>query len=238
MNEPQILYCDNHLLCVTKPPGVLSQADMTGDLDLLSWCRSYVEKRFNKPGRAYLGLVHRLDRPASGVMVFARTSKAAARLSRQFRDRTVAKRYFALVEGRLTGSGTAVARIRKSGRGVEEVPNDAAGGMEAELFWRSELLLPSTTLVHVDLSSGRKHQIRFQLSQEHHPIVGDFRYGSTMELDGRNIALHCYSLALDHPTRKVRMSWHSRPPASWPLPSDEFEELYLRLVGGVESGIR
>ena len=110
--------------------------------------------------------------------------------------------------------------------------------MEAELSWRSELLLSNTTLVHVDLSSGRKHQIRFQLSQAHHPIIGDFRYGSTMELDGRNIALHCYRLALDHPTRSVRMSWQSRPPASWPLPPDEFEELYSRLIGAAESGIR
>ncbi len=212
------LYCDNHLLAVVKPAGLLSQADSTGDPDLLTWCRSYVEKRYNKPGRAYIGLVHRLDRPASGVMVFARTSKAAARLSRQFRERTVIKRYLAWVEGDLEGSGTMKSLIRKRGRGVEKGSAGDPKSADATLSWRSLHRWEGRTLLEIDLQTGRKHQIRYQLAEAGHPIVGDLRYGATQELDGRNIGLHCCFLEIDHPTRKERMGWSAMPPDSWKLP--------------------
>ena len=213
--NPEVLYVDNHVLCVSKPAGMLTQGDITGDFDLLSWCRQYIEVRFNKPGRAFIGLVHRLDRPASGVVLFARTSKAAARLSRQFRDREVSKKYLAVVEGRMTGSGVLTHRMRKKGRGVVEAnPTDPEGRL-AELRWRAIASDDRATLVEADLKTGRKHQIRFQLASAGHPIIGDMRYGATDELDGRNIALHCYHLAVDHPTLRKRVGWTAPTPASW-----------------------
>ncbi|NNE34367.1 MAG: hypothetical protein HKN13_03975, partial [Rhodothermales bacterium] len=118
MSEDRVIYCDNHLLVLNKPAGMLTQGDRSGDLDLLSWARGYIERRFDKPGRAFIGLVHRLDRPASGVVILARTSKAAARLSRQFREREVTKRYLALVEGHPAASGALRDQVRGKGTGI------------------------------------------------------------------------------------------------------------------------
>lgn len=214
-----------------KPAGLLSQADRTGDQDLLTWCRSYIEKRFDKPGRAYIGLVHRLDRPASGVMVFARTSKAAARLSQQFRERTVTKRYFAFVEGDLEGTGTMKSSIRKRGSGVEKGSEDDPLSATAVLSWYSLGKWKGRTLLEIDLLTGRKHQIRFQLAEVGHPVVGDIRYGAKSELDGRNICLHCCYLEVDHPTLKQRIGWSAVPPDSWMLPESLYETIAARLEG-------
>ncbi|MBT8400790.1 MAG: RNA pseudouridine synthase [Rhodothermia bacterium] len=216
---------------MAKPAGLLSQADRTGDPDLLTWCRSYIERRYNKPGRAYIGLVHRLDRPASGVMVFARTSKAAARLARQFRERTVVKRYLAWVEGSLPGAGTMKSSIRKRGKGVEQGSEGDLRSAAAVLSWRSLHEWNNRTLLEVDLQTGRKHQIRFQLAEAGHPIIGDFRYGSEIELDGRNIGLHCCYLEVDHPTRKERVGWCAMPPHSWNLPKPLRDTITTRLEG-------
>ncbi len=214
-HEPEIKYCDNHLLVADKPPGMLTQADRTGDPDLLSTCREYVARRFNKPGNVYLGLVHRLDRPASGLVVFARTSKAAARLSAQFRERTVSKKYLVLVEGAMTGGGELRDYVRKDLTGVTSATPDHPDGRLAELEWTALAGFGNCSLLQIDLLTGRKHQIRFQLSRAGHPVIGDFRYGSTTKLDGRNIALHGYRLAVDHPTRRERLVWNSSPPSVW-----------------------
>ena len=207
-----VLFVDNHLLVVTKAPGVLAQADRTGDPDLLSMGKAYLKERFDKPGRVFLGLVHRLDRPASGVMVFARTSKAAARLSEQFRRRTVEKRYATIVEGVLEGAGIARGRIVADERSVRLVPADSPEGSEAELQWRALGSEDDLTLVDVQLKTGRKHQIRLQLAGMGHPILGDFRYGATRQLDGSNLALHCYRLGFHHPTTKEWMTFEAAPP--------------------------
>lgn len=210
-----ILYLDNHLLVVCKPAGLLAQADATGDPDLLSLGKDYLKAHFHKPGNVYLGLVHRLDRPASGVMVFARTSKAAARLSEQFRARTPEKRYLAMVEGTCTGSGERVDYLAKTDQQVRIVSPSHPQAQRAELAWRGVAARGGRSLVEVELRTGRPHQVRLQLATMGFPIVGDFRYGATRELDGRNLALHCYRLAIDHPTRQERMTWMAPPPASW-----------------------
>ncbi|HET6568593.1 MAG TPA: RNA pseudouridine synthase [Rhodothermales bacterium] len=210
-----VLYQDNHLLVVNKPAGMLVQQDETGDPDLLTVAKAYVKEMYRKPGKVYLGLVHRLDRPVSGVMVFARTSKAAARLSTQFRERTVEKRYLALVEGKREGSGRCIDYLVKEERRVRVVPPTYAGARRAELAWDALASQDGRSLVEVVLETGRPHQIRIQLAHSGFPIVGDFRYGATQELDGRNIALHCYRLALEHPTQKQRMGWQAPPPESW-----------------------
>lgn len=207
-----VLYLDNHLLVINKPPGMLSQGDRTGDMDALTLGKSFLKEKFDKPGAVFLGLVHRLDRPASGVMVFARTSKAAARLSTQFRDRTVEKDYVALVEGTLQGSGEWRDNLMKEGSTVRT----AQGGKEAVLRWTSIEAGSETTLVGVRLETGRPHQVRVQFASRGHPLVGDFRYGSHRPLDGRNLALHCSRLAIDHPTRSERLRWSALPPGTWP----------------------
>ncbi len=217
-NRPDlhILYMDNHLLVVNKPPGMLVQQDETNDPDLLRLGKRYLKETFKKKGQAFLGLVHRLDRPASGVVVLARTSKAAARLSDQFRKRIPEKEYLALVEGACTGGGTLRHTLAASARsGVRIVPAGDVSGKEARLRWRSLGVRDDLSLLSVRLETGRKHQIRVQFSAEGHPILGDFRYGAVRELDGRNLALHACRLTVAHPITHERMTFCTPPPPAW-----------------------
>ncbi len=209
-----ILFVDNHLLVINKPAGMLAQADRTGDPDVLTLGKAYLKERFDRPGKVFLGLVHRLDRPVSGVMVLARTSKAAARLSAQFRERTPHKAYLALVEGRLTETaGSYTDFLLKTGRRVDVVA-DGRGG-RAVLHWRVVATGRAETLVAVRLETGRPHQIRVQFAHRGHPLVGDLRYGATRPFDGRNLALHCYRLAVIHPTLRTPVAWTAPPPETW-----------------------
>ena len=211
-----ILHLDNHLLVVRKPAGVLSQGDATGDPDLLTMAKAYIKVRFQKPGDVFLGLVHRLDRPVSGVMVFARTSKAASRLSAQFKTRSIDKRYVALVEGRCTGEGTLIDHLWKDHRTVRSVGEGHPKGMQSELYWRAIGFRDGLTLLDVQPRSGRPHQIRVQLAQMGHPITGDFKYRAKLRFDGRNLALHSYRLAFAHPTQGEPCVFSAGPPNSWP----------------------
>jgi len=212
-----VLYLDNHLLVVDKPAGMLSQEDRTGDLDVVTWAKAEIKQRFDKPGNVFVGLVHRLDRPVSGVMVLARTSKAAGRLSGQFRRRAIDKRYLAVVEGHLTGGGEATDWLLKGEHGtVRRVSPNTNGAKEARLQWRQLASNSRHSLVEVELMTGRAHQVRVQLAGMGTPIVGDLRYGASGPLgDGRGIALHAVRLTLDHPTRKEPMTWTSAPPSRW-----------------------
>lgn len=229
-SELEVLYLDNHLLVVNKPPGMLVQEDATGDLDLLRLGKRFLKDRFDKPGSVFLGLVHRLDRPASGVVVLARTSKAAARLSDQFQRRTPEKDYLALVEGSCAGAGIRRDRLAAAAGGtVRLVAGDA--GKRAELQWRNVGERDGLSLLAIRLKTGRKHQIRIQLAAMGHPILGDFRYGASRELDGRNLALHCYRLGVIHPTKKEWMSFSAPPPPSWGGFFDVEVEQVLRSAG-------
>jgi len=212
----EILYVDNHLLVVIKPPGTLSQGDHTGEASLLDEAREWVRIEFNKPGNVFLGLVHRLDRNVGGVMVFARTSKAAARLSAQFRNRTVEKVYRAVLEGQppapdglltdtLDGKECTLSYrvLSASGRATgSHDPNDRGFGGRSELEIR-----PKT---------GRKHQIRRQVALAGCPIVGDVRYGAKSRLADRRMALRAAVLTLEHPTQKRRMTFEAPEPPWWP----------------------
>lgn len=227
MEDPlDVIHLDNHLLVVNKPPGLLVQADRTGDVDLLTLARDYLKQRFDKPGKVFIGLVHRLDRPVSGLVVLARTSKAAARLSDQFRRRIPEKDYLAIVEGSCRGAGLAEDYLKEANGGVMITDEGEEGARRASLQWRALGQADGLSLVAVKLQTGRKHQIRLQLAHLGHPILGDVRYGAKRELDGRNIALHAYRLSLTHPTRKEWITWTAAPPRAWSTPfRDAIEEL-------------
>ena len=213
----EVVTLDNHLLVVSKPAGMLVQGDQTGDADLVTLAKAYLKRRFDKPGNVFVGLVHRLDRPTSGVVCLARTSKAASRLSDQFRRRAVGKRYLAVVDGRLSGAGRREDGLLSDGSSMAAVALDAPGAKRAALRWRALAHRAGRTLLDIDLETGRKHQIRVQLAALGTPVVGDFRYGDPAEpfAGGRGIALHAYALTLEHPTRRGRMTFTAPPPPAW-----------------------
>ena len=202
----KILYEDNHLIVAVKPAGVLSQSDGSDAPDMLTLLKSYIKEKFNKPGEVYLGLVHRLDRPVSGVMVFARTSKAASRLSEQIRSRKVTKIYRAVVQGRLEGSGRLENYILKdtSSNTVTIYDKEVPGAKIAVLDYKSIKALEDKTLVEIHLGTGRAHQIRAQFAHSGHPLLGDRRYGGTSLWTG-DIALQAFRLEFDHPTKGERL---------------------------------
>jgi len=210
------VYLDNHLLVVVKPPGLLSQADETGDADLLSIWKAYLKQRFAKKGGVFLGLVHRIDRPASGLLVLARTSKAASRLSEQFKQRAVEKDYVAVVEGRPSVEGPLVDYLQKQDRRVRIVSAAEPGALYARLDLSIRGGDSLNSLVTVRLHTGRPHQIRVQLASRGTPIVGDFKYGAKTELDGKNLALHAHHLSFEHPVRRISMEFDAPLPANWP----------------------
>ena len=226
----EIRYLDNHLLVVNKPAGMPSQEDASRDLDVVTWGKEYLKKKFDKPGRVYLGLVHRLDRPASGVMVLARTSKAAARLSDQFRKRTASRRYVGIVEGHVEKDRSVLTDyLLKQDRHVRVVEKSHSGAKWAELSYevarRSIWRRQNVSLVEVALNTGRAHQIRVQLGSRGHPILGDLRYEAKTEFDGRNLALHAFSLTLTHPTRRETMRFKAHPSRDWEVFSDDLARI-------------
>lgn len=210
-----ILYLDNHLLVMSKPAGMLSQADETGDQDLLSLGKQFLKERFQKPGAVYLGLVHRLDRPASGIMVMARTSKAAGRLSQQFREHRPKKKYLAIVEGTPPLQATLEDYLAKQDRVSQVVKPNHPKGKFARLSYQRLASFQGFSLVSVQLETGRAHQIRLQFSSRGHALLGDFRYGSQTPFDGKNLALHAYELDFEHPVGKKPMSFQLQPPLTW-----------------------
>ncbi|MCD6234713.1 MAG: RluA family pseudouridine synthase [Candidatus Marinimicrobia bacterium] len=209
----QILYEDNHLLVVNKAPGVLSQGDISGDPNLLDMAKVYIKKKYNKPGNVFLGLVHRLDRPTSGVIVFARTSKAASRLSRYFRKHRIDKTYLALIEGIPPEKGTYTDYIRRDK--IAGFVTDNPMDQSAELRFHRLKTLGDISLIEIDLLTGRHHQIRIQFSHRGHPVLGDRRYGSRRDWPGEGIALHAWKLTILHPVTREKMLFTASPPEMW-----------------------
>ena len=205
------VYEDNHLLVVVKPQGQLTQSDETGDLSLQDECKQYIKEKYQKPGEVYLGLVHRLDRPVGGLVAFARTSKAASRLSEQLRVHHMEREYLAVVEGEdLPARGDLRDWLLQGEDGlVRVVPEGTPGAKEARLHYERLGAREGTALVHLRLETGRKHQIRVQLSHLGYPICFDMRYGHGER--GRDIALFGAVLRLTHPTRKEEMTFTARP---------------------------
>ena len=209
-----ILYLDNHLLVVRKPAGMLVQGNHTGDENLLDIGKAYLKVKFNKPGNVFLGLVHRLDRPVSGVVVFARTSTSARRLSQQFRERTVKKHYVALVHGQVPKNGRIVNYIAR--RQTKSRIVNAPHGQRAELSYERLAYRNGVSSVRVNLATGRHHQIRVQFADMGHPVLGDFKYGSRKPFPNRAIALYAQALTITHPTKKEPMTFKTKPETFWP----------------------
>ncbi len=214
-----VLYEDNHLLVVVKPQNVPVQEDASGDKDLLTMLKEYVKEKYQKPGEAYVGLVHRLDRPTGGVMVFARTSKAAARLQECMKEGEFEKRYFAVV------CDTVKQKRRKlvdylmknpTTNTVMCVPPATTGAKRAELDYRVLEEKGNLTLVDIALITGRGHQARVQMSNMGNPIFGDARYGGNKIAKGHNLALWAAELKFLHPVTKEKMVFRVFPPEITP----------------------
>ncbi len=223
---PSVLYEDNHCLALDKPAGLLTQGDLSGEPTLVEAARDYLRDAYRKPGNVFVGLVHRLDRPTSGVVLLARTSKAAARLSAQFRDGSVRKVYLAVVEGGWRGAeaGTWSDMLWKDEEinVVHVVPAGRPGAREARVAFRVIRRVGRTTVLELLPMTGRSHQLRVQLSARGFPIVGDRKYGARSSLiarDGRpRVALHARELTFTHPTRPGAISVVAPVPADWPEP--------------------
>ena len=206
-----ILYEDNQVLVAVKPPNMLSQADRTGDPDILSVLKEYIKEKYHKPGNVYLGLVHRLDRPVGGLMVFARTSKAAGRLAVQLQEHDIGRQYLCIVTGEVPDEFTLTDYLIHDEIKNREVvcEADEKGGKLAILHGRCIDRRNGTALCAIRLETGRKHQIRAQLSNIGAPLWGDNRYGTG--IPGQQIALWGYKLTFRHPTQNELMTFHSLP---------------------------
>lgn len=218
MKAPGILFEDNHLLVVEKPVNMPVQADASGDDDLFTLLKAYIKKKYNKPGAVYLGLVHRLDRPVGGVMVFARTSKAASRLSKQFASGEAKKRYAAIVCGHTKAEDRLSCHIVKDGQtGTSRVATEYEDGAKpAALFYRKIAEKSGLALIDIELFTGRHHQIRVQTAHAGFPIWGDQRYNPCAKA-GEQIALFAYSLTITHPTTKECLMFTASPKGgAWP----------------------
>lgn len=213
INESMILYEDNHLLVVNKPAGMLAQGDKSGDINILDMGKKYIKDKYKKPGNVFLGLVHRLDRPTSGVMVFARTSKAASRLSRYFRKHRIDKIYLALTEGIPPEEGMYSDYIRR--HEIAGYVSDNPEDKKAELEFKRLKTSGNMSLMEIRLLTGRHHQIRIQFSHRGFPVVGDRRYGSFKAWQKGEIALHARDLTFLHPVSRERMTFTAPPPENW-----------------------
>jgi 23S rRNA pseudouridine1911/1915/1917 synthase len=213
----EILYEDNHCLAVAKPSGWLSTHYQGGAETVDRLVKRYLKVKHHKPGNVFLGIVHRLDRAVSGVLLFARTSKAAARLAEQFREGTIEKVYWAVVEGEVASSaGTLedwLCKDREAGR-VEVVEPRTSGARQALLHFQNRGSHGSLTWLEVRPQTGRTHQLRVQLAHHGHPIYGDARYGSVRTL-GRAIALHARALTFLHPVRYEPITVTAEVPRPW-----------------------
>lgn len=210
MVKPRVLHEDNHLLVLQKPACLPTVPDESEDESLLDWGKRWVRDKYSKPGAVFLGVVHRLDRPVSGIVVFARTSKAAERLSVQFRERTVQKTYLGVVDGvALEGAGRVEQWLRKnnSTNRVQDCSERDEGARLAVTDWRVLERRAGLTLLELKPETGRSHQLRVACQTLGAPLSGDLKYGAIVPLEDKSIALHAAQLSFDHPTLGKRLEF-------------------------------
>lgn len=214
MNNLKVLFEDNHIIVVEKKPNIPSQADKTEDMDMLTLVKQYIKEKYNKPGNVYLGLVHRLDRPVGGIMIFAKTSKAASRLSDQVREKVFKKKYLAVVDGKvIPEQGELENYLYKDERHntSKVVSKDKRNAKLAKLHYNVLKYneAKNLSLLEINLHTGRHHQIRVQLSHFGHSIFGDQKYGTRGQ--GKQIALWAYQLTIQHPINKEEITFEDFP---------------------------
>lgn len=222
MENLKVIYEDNHIIVVEKKPNIPSQGDKTGDIDMLTIVKQYIKEKYSKPGEVYLGLVHRLDRPVGGVMVFAKTSKAAARLSEEVRSKVFKKQYLVIVDGRFEKrSGELEDYLLKNEKNnLSKVVKEGTKNAKLAKLDYEELTYNEETdlsLLKINLHTGRHHQIRVQLSSRGHSIYADQKYGTRGR--GKQIALWAYKLSILHPITKEEMVFEDLPEkvGSWKM---------------------
>lgn len=225
MQKLNVIYEDNHIIVVEKPVNIPSQGDKTGDIDMLTLIKSYLKEKYHKPGNVYLGLIHRLDRPVGGVMIFAKTSKAAARLSEQVREKQFQKTYLVICNGKMEEQkGTLEDYLLKNEKSnmskvaKEGTKNSKYAKLEYEVLKYDEQL--NLSVLKILLHTGRHHQIRVQLSSRGHSIYGDQKYGGRGH--GKQITLWAYCLKIFHPVTKEEMTFYAVPEkiGSWKIIED------------------
>lgn len=211
-----VIYEDNHLFVVEKPINVPVQSDDTGDEDLLNILKKYLKEKYNKPFNVYLGLVHRLDRPVGGIMVFAKTSKASARLSEEIRSRRFKKKYYAVIENDIEESGILKDYLIKDNKTNNSYVTTSDKGKEAVLEYRVIEKLGNYSLVSVNLLTGRSHQIRVQFASRGNALYGDYRYNKKVAKNSA-IALFAYYISFTHPTTREQMTFTLPLPCRYPF---------------------
>ena len=208
----RVLFEDNHLIAVAKPAGVLVQGDATGDSTLADWVKGYIKDRYNKPGDVFLGIVHRIDRPVSGVVIFARTSKALSRMNELFRERKIEKTYWAVTNNRPKQLRDTLTHYllkdpsKNKTKAFDKPSRRAAKAKKAELSYNTIGVLGDHTLLEVKPKTGRPHQIRVQLAAVNCIIKGDVKYGAKKANKDGSIYLHCHRLSFIHPVKKEPIS--------------------------------
>lgn len=217
MNKLNIIYEDNHIIVVEKPVNMLSQSDNTKDLDLQTALKMYIKEKYQKPGNVYIGLVHRLDRPTGGLMVFARTSKAASRLSEEIRNKSFKKSYLAVINGKTKKQDTLEDYLEKTGN--ISIISIKEKGKYAKLNYELIAYKDNLSLVKVNLETGRNHQIRLQFKSRNMPLYGDNKYNNDKN---KNLGLYAYKLEFTHPTRREKMVFINYPTYS---PFNKFKDL-------------
>ena len=213
----RIIFIDNHLIAVTKPAGLLTQPDRNTDESLIDQTRQWIKEKYNKPNNIFLGLVHRLDRNVSGVVLFARTSKAASRLSKQFREGTPKKLYRAIVLGKLKEEHTTLVHYLRKEKSLRATvfPRETPTAKRSELSYEVINSLEKKSLLEVSLSTGRFHQIRAQMAFIGHPIRGDVKYGAREPLPNQEIALYAHKLVFSHPVSNEEITLTAPEPKTW-----------------------
>ena len=203
-NKLEILYEDNHIIVVVKPYNILSQSDSTKDIDMQTIIKNYIKEKYNKKGNVYLALLHRLDRPTGGIMIFAKTSKAAKRLSEDFKNNKIKKTYLAVIEDFPLEKGTFTDYIEKQ----KEKSVISKKGKFASLTFEKIKQIKNYSLVKINLQTGRHHQIRVQFSERGFPLYGDQKYGKQ---DKKQLLLYAYKLEFTHPVTKEKMTFTKIP---------------------------
>jgi 23S rRNA pseudouridine1911/1915/1917 synthase len=216
MKQPEVIFEDNHLLAIHKPASWLVQGDKTGDMTLLDWGKLYLKRKYNKPGEVFFGCIHRIDRPVSGVVLFAKTSKALERMNALLAKGQIAKSYYAVTDQVMTTESGHLQHYmtKDAAKNKSYVVKTAAEGKLCKLDYKAlSTNGKGLTLLRVYPHTGRPHQIRVQLATIGATLIGDLKYGSTHFVDDHSIGLHCFSMSFEHPVTKEYTTISTPPPS-------------------------